>query len=153
MMNAQQVLEAPVTAGSEPTSDPAPRNGFIIGSCNDCGREWSGHTEAHCSVCCRHFTSDSAFDLHLAGPQSDDACYPPDSIEDRKGRPVLTLADRRGGETWKCHSDRPHPFASKQAVDVDNGANGNQAVHNHGTAFDPLEGQRAGAQANQAGRP
>jgi len=35
-----------------------------VGSCRDCGRQWTGNREAHCAGCHRHFSSDSAFDLH-----------------------------------------------------------------------------------------
>lgn len=34
------------------------------GRCRDCGRQWTGSREAHCAACHRHFSSDSAADLH-----------------------------------------------------------------------------------------
>lgn len=32
--------------------------------CNNCGRSWGGLAECHCTVCCNHFTGETAFDKH-----------------------------------------------------------------------------------------
>ena len=32
--------------------------------CRTCHRSWTSKAQAHCTVCCAHFTSDSAADLH-----------------------------------------------------------------------------------------
>jgi hypothetical protein len=35
-----------------------------IGWCPTCHLAWSSTTQAHCAACCRHFSSERAFDLH-----------------------------------------------------------------------------------------
>lgn len=77
----------------------------------DCGRKWTGHTEAHCATCHTHFTSDGAFDRHLASPKSDDACYPPATILRKDGTPALEAIQRKYGLVWRVRDDRQHPFS------------------------------------------
>ena len=74
------------------------------------------NAEAHCPMCCQHFTSDHAFDRHLAHPQSRDWCYDPSTLRDRLGRKVFKLVQRASGPTWTTRRDKPHPFAK---ADVD----------------------------------
>jgi len=78
--------------------------------CIDCGRKWTGHAEAHCASCCQHFTSDSAFDRHLAPVHSDDDCYPPEIFVKRDGSPLFEQIERKHGPVWRIAETREHPF-------------------------------------------
>jgi hypothetical protein len=69
-------------------------------------------TEAHCSSCCLHFTSDSAFDRHLAPVQSDDDCYPPETFVKSDGSPLFKIVQRAGGPTWTLAGN--NPFATSR---------------------------------------
>jgi hypothetical protein len=48
--------------------------------CHDCHLTWTSKRAAHCPVCCCHFTSYSAADLH-DGPNG---CLPPAEVEGLK---------------------------------------------------------------------
>lgn len=78
----------------------------------ECGRKWTGNSECHCATCHEHFTSDQAFIVHLASPQSDDACYPPAEAERKDGKSALVLTQRAHGPTWMVRDDRDHPFSN-----------------------------------------
>jgi hypothetical protein len=69
--------------------------------CQDCGRQWTGHAEAHCAGCHHHFTSDEGFDLHLAPPNSADDCYPPAGLKRKNGSPLLETVERKHGPAWR----------------------------------------------------
>ena len=43
------------------------------GICPDCQRHWNATGQSHCSACCQHFNSDSAFDRHRT---ADFTCIP-----------------------------------------------------------------------------
>lgn len=64
--------------------------------CDDCHRSWHGLAEAHCPQCCAHFTSDSAFDLHLTG----DGCKDPATARRKNGFALYRLVERFGGSCW-----------------------------------------------------
>lgn len=88
-------------------------NGF----CNICKREWSGHSEAHCSSCCEHFSSDSAFDRHLARVDSDEVCHHPSTILRKNSDvPWFVQTERAHGLVWMKRDDREHPFSSVGAL-------------------------------------
>jgi hypothetical protein len=82
-----------------------------IGHCHDCDRTWSALGEAHCATCCAHFTSDSAFDLHLARADSDEPCHDPATVTRRDGRPVVTFTERASGTAWMRYSEGGHHFS------------------------------------------
>jgi hypothetical protein len=87
----------------------------MTGSCRDCGRKWTGHSEAHCPSCCAHFSSDRAFDKHLASPQSDASCFDPSTITRKDGSPYFVQVERSHGPVWMVRDDREHPFSATGA--------------------------------------
>lgn len=84
------------------------------GYCLNCDREWVGKGEAHCSECCQHFTSDDAFDLHLASASSEEICMPPASVRKKDGKTAaFILIERSHGPTWMVN--RPDLSAKEEA--------------------------------------
>lgn len=83
----------------------------MSGYCPDCGREWDALGEAHCACCCKHFTSDSAFDVHRVKGE----CVDPATIKvvkgEREGEAVLELTTRASGLAWKRAGEPEHHFA------------------------------------------
>jgi hypothetical protein len=80
--------------------------------CGDCGRKWTGVQEAHCAGCCRHFSSDTAFDAHLVapppfGPRPFGTCRDPAELVKGDGSPRLTEVAARFGSTWSWPGSRP----------------------------------------------
>jgi hypothetical protein len=82
-----------------------------VSTCLDCGRQWTGRAEAHCASCCNHFTSDGAFDRHLASVRSDDDCYPPETFRKRDGSPLFEQIQRKYGLVWRLVRADSNPFA------------------------------------------
>jgi hypothetical protein len=76
--------------------------------CIDCGRRWAARSEAHCAVCHRHFTSPTAFDLHLSTSRDGETVThrDPATLLDRHGRPRLVLIARASGPAWACAGER-----------------------------------------------
>ncbi len=72
----------------------------------DCGRIWRGHASAHCPTCHNHFTSDRAFDAHLASPDSPNPCYPPETLIRKDGEPRFLLVQRAHGPVWMLNKPR-----------------------------------------------
>lgn len=67
--------------------------------CRMCHRTWPMTSkQAHCTVCCAHFSSPSAFDLHLGPYGQPVACLDPGTVVNRKTGAFL-LAQREDG-TW-----------------------------------------------------
>lgn len=85
------------------------------GSCLTCGREWTGHSEAHCARGCSHFTSDRAFDRHRAAPQSRDECYDPATLRNRSGAKVFEVIQRTHGPVFRFRRTDANPFTRKAA--------------------------------------
>jgi|GEM_PF-3433574 len=79
--------------------------------CQDCHRTWTAKAEAHCAGCCRHFTSDNAFDRHLASVTSDDTCHDPGTILRKDGGPVLEVFDRWHGPVLRVAGNKDGRFA------------------------------------------
>lgn len=52
------------------------------GRCN-CGRQWAGLREAHCTLCHRHFSTPANFDAHRPSSKKNPrgACVDPETIE------------------------------------------------------------------------
>jgi hypothetical protein len=82
--------------------------------CRDCHRTWTGHAEAHCSICHHHFTSNSAFDAHLAPSKAEEDCYDPETITNRTGEPRFVAVDRKHGPTWAVN--RPDLIAKETVL-------------------------------------
>jgi hypothetical protein len=74
-----------------------------MASCN-CGREWTGLAQAHCTVCHAHFSTVGNFDAHRP---SYNGCLDPGAIVNRRGEPVLKSVVNRFGVTWVGAGDRP----------------------------------------------
>jgi hypothetical protein len=81
-----------------------------MGYCNDCKRTWRGESEAHCSICCAHFTSDDAFDAHLAPSRSDEDCYDPATLKTETGEPRFVQVQRAQGPVWMRHRPNRKPM-------------------------------------------
>jgi hypothetical protein len=91
--------------------------------CPDCHRSWQGHAQAHCAGCCRHFLSDSSFDLHLEGA----GCRNPATIRARNGRPLFKRTHLKDGDAW-CESNLRHAFSDPRGGPRSHD-NGSAAVH------------------------
>jgi hypothetical protein len=66
----------------------------VIGWCPACHLSWTSTTHAHCAACCRHFSSERAFDLHQrTAKDGRTVCRNPERL---RGRNRLVLEDR----TW-----------------------------------------------------
>lgn len=85
------------------------------GYCPSCQRSWTGNSEAHCASCCNHFSSDRAFDKHLAPPQSDQTCFDPSTITRKDDSPYYVQIERSHGPVWMVRDDREHPFSTTGA--------------------------------------
>ncbi len=93
-------------------------------ACRDCGRRWTARREAHCPGCCRHFTSDSAFDAHLVapppvGPRPFQTCRDPAGLRTGKGTPRLVQAATRWGPAWGWPGERPAASIPGRDPDAD----------------------------------
>lgn len=100
------------TGGPEDKHIDAHHHSEHQGSCGDCGRYWNALGEAHCASCCEHFTSDSAFDRHLASPTDERCCFLPGEIRDKRGRAAFVLTSRASRPTWMLRDEREHPFST-----------------------------------------
>jgi hypothetical protein len=97
--------------------------------CRDCGREWTEAGDAHCAACHRHFSSDSAFDMHQAIDHgrcawhqrnqgdnkhkvcvAESVCRDPAGLHKRDGSPRLIWTQTERGVTWS------KPAMSAEAV-------------------------------------
>lgn len=65
-------------------------------SCTDCGRKWTGYSQAHCRGCHRTFSSVSVFDAHNPGG----VCGDPPSINSKKKPTGFMLVDSTFGPIW-----------------------------------------------------
>jgi hypothetical protein len=73
---------------------PGPLDHGKGGWCPDCHLAWTEGQAAHCSGCCVHFSSDSAFDLHHTLDETGrTVCHDPATLHRRNGRPKLVLRD------------------------------------------------------------
>ena len=88
-----------------------------MASCN-CGRNWTGLAQAHCTVCHEHFGSVRGFDRH----RSTGRCQDPAGIVARSGRRVFRNADGGLGGTWVLDTDRVHPQHAKRLAERDDAA-------------------------------
>jgi hypothetical protein len=105
-----------------PAVDPGPERGPAdrvatqerahIGRCRTCERTWDTFGEAHCAACCSHFTSDSAFDRHLAPPTGAENCFDPATLTKQNGEPMFAITERASGPMWILADERDHHFAS-----------------------------------------
>ena len=77
-----------------------------MATCN-CGREWAGLNQAHCTVCHEHFSTVNNFDKH----RRTGTCQYPGTVTDRNGDPVLKPSANRFGVIWIGAGE--HPRADK----------------------------------------
>lgn len=75
--------------------------------CHDCHRSWTGLREAHCTVCCAHFSTDAHAESHR-GPRG--TCIPPASVLRKDGQARMRLTDRGSGPVWVGADKFPHQF-------------------------------------------
>jgi hypothetical protein len=66
--------------------------------CRKCHKEWTGVRAAHCPMCCRTFTSDSAAQLHKRSEGPRLVCVPPETVLDEWDRPLFRPSDTAGAE-------------------------------------------------------
>lgn len=60
-----------------------------------CGQHWTGLGRAHCPVCCRTFSCDSAADRHRKGPYGGDRhCVDPSTVG-------LVAVEKAWGPMWQ----------------------------------------------------
>jgi len=71
--------------------------------CN-CGRQWKGLNQAHCTVCHEHFSTVRNFDLHKP---SYNGCLHPAEVTNRAGLPLLKPSEGPYGVTWVGAETRP----------------------------------------------
>lgn len=65
--------------------------------CRRCHRTWTAPREAHCTLCCRHFSTGENADAHVGSS----GCVDPATLCDKRHRPRFKLADRPSGPTWR----------------------------------------------------
>lgn len=82
---------------------------IVLGSCDNCDRTWRSHREAHCTSCCAHFSSDSAFDRHLGR----NGCSDPSRLRNTKGELVFVLVPRTSGKCWAIRERRENPLVKR----------------------------------------
>lgn len=80
-----------------------------------CHRSWSGRSEAHCTVCHQHFTSDRVAELHVSYCTRDrtGTAERLRLAARRDGSPIFATTTRKDGEAWIRHDPRMHPFADE----------------------------------------
>lgn len=75
-------------------------------NCN-CGRTWTGLSQAHCTICHEHFSTVANFDRHKP---SRSGCMNPSTIVNRRtGKPVLKLSPGPLGGTWVGYGEYVGP--------------------------------------------
>lgn len=90
-------------------------DGKNITHCKKCHRTWklSQARQAHCATCCAHFSSPSAFDLHLRNGQTGPACRPPGECVTKDGAARL-CADASG--MWGRPATEGSPWAGRPII-------------------------------------
>lgn len=73
-----------------------------MANCN-CGRNWTGLAQAHCTVCHEHFSTVGNFDKH----RGTGTCQHPADVATRRGEPVLKPVSNRFGVTWVGFGEHP----------------------------------------------
>lgn len=82
----------------------------------DCGRQWTGLTECHCTGCHRHFTSVQPFDAHWIGVENRH-CVDPAALKRKDGSPLLDTVERKSGSVWRMY--RPDLASNTGALSGD----------------------------------
>lgn len=80
-------------------------------SCRRCSRVWTSRRQAHCTGCCRHFSSVTSFDAHQTAGDTRAVCHDP---ADRG----LVLREDAHGELWRTPAD-PRYLAYLDTLDTD----------------------------------
>ncbi len=84
--------------------------------CQRCHRSWTAKNQAHCTGCCSHFSSTSAFDVHLRTHDLGETVehLDPATVRNRKtGEPLLVLGEDDFGSFWRHPGERPVPSADE----------------------------------------
>jgi hypothetical protein len=71
--------------------------------CRKCHRSWQALKQAHCTLCCAHFASVRAADMHMNAQ----GCRPPDEVRTGAGTPRLVLRSTKDGAIWGEPGSRP----------------------------------------------
>ncbi len=86
--------------------------------CN-CGRRWTGLSQAHCSSGCHaHFGSVAGFDRH----RTTGHCVDPATVMRRNGEPFFRKAETPLGVTWVENQTRVHPGHARRLAAKDSDA-------------------------------
>lgn len=75
--------------------------------CKKCHRTWSSIKEAHCPMCCRHFSSDTAAQAHKRGVDRV-SCVDPSKVgptEENPTRKRLEAFEGPSGTTWRFETE------------------------------------------------
>jgi hypothetical protein len=90
----------------------------VNAGCN-CGRTWTGLTQAHCPTCHAHFSSVSGFDRHRGTGR----CADPATVMRGDGQPYFKAEQSRFGLTWSRNdpaghyrNDRPAAIAIQETT-------------------------------------
>lgn len=75
---------------------------LATGRCN-CGRQWAGLAECHCTVCHAHFARIRLFDMHRVNDQ----CADPLEITDKDNEPKMKVRDSMWGVLYVGAGDSP----------------------------------------------
>lgn len=89
-----------ICAYAESTGKGYPPKLRILSHCQDCHRSWNGFREAHCPVCCAHFSADSVAEKHRVK----DRCMTREEMlkhVTEAGKPVFRCVVADNGETWR----------------------------------------------------
>src|SRR5262245_61819697 len=73
--------------------------------CIRCHRSWMSLTEAHCTLCCEHFSTHRTADRHRVG--RGDRCGNPATMCRPDGQPLFRKREAPLGVTWLLVAERP----------------------------------------------
>lgn len=79
----------------------------------ECGRQWTGLNQAHCTSCHRHFAGVGAFDAHWRGKENR-YCVDPATLRRDDGNPLMALEFRvhprakKGSWIWTMWDREKH---------------------------------------------
>lgn len=88
--------------------------------CRGCHRTWKMTTkQAHCTACCAHFSSPSAFDLHLRGIDEALTCRDPGTVRNKKTGAYLLAQREDGVWTRPQTTDSFHTYPEDKEPDAE----------------------------------
>jgi hypothetical protein len=87
----------------------------MTAGCN-CGRTWTGLSQAHCSSGCHeHFSSVTGFDRHRATGR----CVPPEAVRRSDGGPYFKAVEGPFGVTWTRDDPAGHYRTDRTVASAD----------------------------------